>query len=251
MTTETQGTGQAVLVVQHEADAGPGLVGEHLVRTGLRLHVIRAWKGEALPQSLGGHAGLLVLGGSANCEDDEAAPWLPRVRALVREAVAGEVPLLGICLGGQIVAHALGGSVVRRVRGPEVGSVPLRRLPAAAGDPVLGAVPEGAPAAQWHWDEVDRLPAGAVPLLTGDDCPYQAFRVGSAGWAVQFHPEVGADTVAVWADADGEDLRAAGGDPEAAVASVREAEPELRAVWGAVSEAWGTVVRAHEGARIA
>lgn len=249
MTTETQQTGPAVLVVQHEADAGPGLVGEHLVRAGLRLDVIRAWKGEALPETVAGHAGLLVLGGAVNCEDDEAAPWLPRVRGLVREAVAGEVPLLGICLGGQIVAHALGGVVSRRARGPETGAVPLRRLPDAEADPVLGGVPDGAPAAQWHWDQVDRLPVGAVPLLTGDDCPHQAFRVGEAGWAVQFHPEVGADTVATWAAADGEDLRAAGGDPEAAVASVRRAEPELRAVWGAVSEAWGAVVLARAGAR--
>ncbi|WP_037673486.1 type 1 glutamine amidotransferase [Streptomyces globisporus] len=260
MTTETRKTGAAgagaaerggpaVLVVQHEEDAGPGLVGEHLVRAGLRLDVVRAWRGEALPGTPGGHAGLIVLGGAVNCEDDEAAPWLPGVRALVREAVAGEVPLLGICLGGQIVAHALGGSVSRRPQGPEVGAVPLRRLPAAGGDPVLGGVPEGAPAAQWHWDEVVRLPAGAVPLLTGDDCPYQAFRVGGAAWAVQFHPEVGAETVAAWAAADGEQLRSAGGDPGAAVAAVREAEPELRAVWGAVSEAWGAVARAHADAR--
>ncbi|MFB6634951.1 type 1 glutamine amidotransferase [Streptomyces sp. NPDC056362] len=243
------GGGPAVLVVQHEEDAGPGLVGEHLARAGLRLDVRRAWEGAPLPETLGGHAGLLVLGGSVNCEEDGAAPWLPRVRALVREAVAGEVPLLGICLGGQLVAHALGGAVARRTRGPEVGAVPLRRLPAAEGDPVLGGVPEGAPAAQWHWDEVDRLPAGAVPLLGGDDCPYQAFRVGSACWAVQFHPEADGDTVAGWADGDAEALRTAGVDAGTTVASVRRAEPELRAVWGAVSEAWGAVVRAHAGAR--
>ncbi|MFE7513564.1 type 1 glutamine amidotransferase [Streptomyces sp. NPDC057540] len=255
MTTETNGTGTAgggapaVLVVQHEEDAGPGLVGEHLARAGLRLDVRRAWEGEPLPETLGGHAGLLVLGESVNCEEDGAAPWLPRVRTLVREAVAGEVPLLGICLGGQIVAHALGGSVARRAQGPEVGAVPLRRLPAAAGDPVLGGVPEGAPAAQWHWDEVDRLPAGAVPLLGGDDCPYQAFRVGSSGWAVQFHPEAGADTVADWAAGDAGQLRTAGVDAGETVASVRAAEPELRAVWGAVSEAWGAVVRARAGVR--
>ncbi|MCX5388677.1 type 1 glutamine amidotransferase [Streptomyces sp. NBC_00094] len=240
-----QGAAPAVLVVQHEEDAGPGLVGECLVRAGLRLDVVRAWRGEPLPEGLGGHAGLLVLGGSVNCEADEAAPWLPRVRTLVREAVSREVPLLGICLGGQIVAHALGGSVVTRARGPELGAVPLRRLPAAEGDPVLGAVPEGALAAQWHWDEVDRLPPGAVPLLTGDDCPYQAFRVGSAGWGLQFHPEVGAGTVARWAEADHAQVRAEGVDPEAVVTSVREAEAELRTVWGAVSEAWGAVVRAH------
>ncbi|KQX49985.1 aminotransferase [Streptomyces sp. Root66D1] len=238
-------SGTDVLVVQHEEEAGPGLVGERLTGTGLRLDVVRAWRGEALPPDLSGHAGLLVLGGSVNCEDEGAAPWLPSVRALVREAVAGGTPLLGICLGGQLIAHALGGSVTTRPRGPEVGAVPLRRLPAAERDTVLGGVPDGALAAQWHWDEVDRLPEGAVPLLTGDDCPHQAFRVGSVGWAVQFHPEVGADAVAAWAAEDGARLRAVGGDPNAAVRTVREAEPELRTVWGAVSEAWGAVVRAH------
>ncbi|MFE5542376.1 type 1 glutamine amidotransferase [Streptomyces sp. NPDC056534] len=234
----------AVLVVQHEEDAGAGLVGERLARAGLRLDVVRAWEGEALPADLDGHAGLLVLGGSVNCEDDDAAPWLPGVRALVREAVGGEVPLLGICLGGQIVAHALGGSVTPRPQGPELGAVPLRRLPAATDDPVLGGVPDGALAAQWHWDDVDRLPPGAVPLLTGDSCSHQAFRVGGACWAVQFHPEADGATVAEWAAEDGERLRASGIDPEALVAGGRDAEPALRTVWGAVAEAWGALVRA-------
>ncbi|MFC8511279.1 type 1 glutamine amidotransferase [Streptomyces sp. NPDC057411] len=232
-----------VLVVQHEADAGPGLVGERLREAGLELRVHHPYRGEELPAELSGWAGLLVLGGAPNCEDDEAAPWLPRVRALVREAVGAGLPVLGICLGSQILAHALGGRVVRRPRGPEVGAVPLRRLPAADADPVLGAVPDGALAAQWHWDEADRLPAGAVPLLTGDDCRYQAFRVGLRAWGVQFHPEVLSDAIADWAGSDGPAVRAAGGDPVGAVASVREAEPELRAVWGAMTEAWGAVVR--------
>ncbi|MCX4986204.1 type 1 glutamine amidotransferase [Streptomyces sp. NBC_00572] len=125
-----------------------------------------------------------------------------------------------------------------------MGAVPLRRLPTTAGDPVLGEVRDGTPAAQWHWDEVDRLPPGAVPLLTGDDCPHQAFRVGSACWAVQFHPEVGGEAVAVWAAADDEYVREAGADPEAVVNAVRDVEPELRRGWGAVSEAWGAVVLA-------
>ncbi|MGW2304756.1 type 1 glutamine amidotransferase [Streptomyces sp. NPDC001809] len=238
-----------VLVVQHEEDAGVGIVGEHLVRCGLRLDVVRAWEGAALPDDLGSHAGLLVLGGSVNCEDDAAAPWLPGVRALVRRAVADEVPLLGICLGGQIVAHALGGSVAPRPRPPEVGAVPLRRLPAATGDPVLGRVPDGALAVQWHWDDVERLPPGAVPLLTGDHCAHQAFRVGAAAWAVQFHPEAAGDTVAEWAAEDAGRIREAGLDPVTAVASVREAEPGLRAVWGAMAEAWGAVVGASAGTR--
>ncbi|MFF9198226.1 type 1 glutamine amidotransferase [Streptomyces sp. NPDC014779] len=236
----------SVLVVQHEDGAGPGLVGERLRAAGLDVRTVHPWRGEPLPVSLDGWAGLLVLGGSANCEDDTAAPWLPRVRELIREAVAGPAatPVLGICLGAQIMAHALGGTVVRRPQGPELGTVPLRRLPGVEGDPVLGTVPGGAPAAQWHWDEIGGLPPGAVPLLAGDDCPYQAFRVGPHAWGVQFHPEVLAGTVASWARADEAQVLAAGLAPEALVGTVRAAEPRLREVWGAVAEAWGAVVRA-------
>ncbi|MFI6285117.1 type 1 glutamine amidotransferase [Streptomyces sp. NPDC051018] len=234
-----------VLVVQHEDGTGPGLVGEQLVECGLEQRIVHPWAGEELPGSLAGYAGLLVLGGAPNCEDDEAAPWLPAVRTLVREAVGSGVPLLGICLGGQIMASALGGSVVVRKRGPEVGAVPVRRLPAADGDPVFGEVPDGAPAAQWHWDEIGELPPGAVPLLTGDDCLHQAFRIGERAWGVQFHPEVLGDAVAEWAASDGPSVAGAGADPLGAVASVRENEPALREIWSRTARAWAAVVHAH------
>ncbi|MFE5796343.1 type 1 glutamine amidotransferase [Streptomyces sp. NPDC056503] len=241
-----------VLVVQQEDGAGAGLVGERLAAEGVRLDVRQPWRGGELPAGLAGYDGMVVLGGSAGCRDDGVAPWLGRVRELVREAVRREVPLLGICLGGQVVADVLGGAVAPRARGPEVGSVPLRRLPAAESDPVFGAVPDGAPAAQWHFDEIVRLPAGAVALLGGDDCRYQAFRVGPVAWGTQFHPEVDGDAVARWAREDAVAVRAAGGDPEAAVASVRRDGERLRTVWGTVAGAWGRVVReraAADGAR--
>ncbi|MFF2774105.1 type 1 glutamine amidotransferase [Streptomyces sp. NPDC058052] len=238
----------SVLVVQHEDGAGPGLVGERLAADGLPLDVRHPWRGGDLPSALAGYGGLVVLGGSVGCRDDGAAPWLGRVRELVREAVRREVPLLGICLGGQLVADALGGAVAPRARGPEVGSVPLRRLPGVTGDPVFGPVPEGAPAAQWHFDDIVGLPPGAVPLLGGDDCRYQAFRAGPVAWGVQFHPEVDGDAVAVWARADAEAVRDAGGDPVAAVASVRRDDVLLRSVWGAAAGAWGRVVRERSAA---
>ncbi|MER6913421.1 type 1 glutamine amidotransferase [Streptomyces sp. NPDC000594] len=234
-----------VLVVQHEEGAGPGLVGAELEGAGLELHIARPWTGAALPATLADHQGLLVLGGSANCEDDLAAPWLPAVRVLIREAVAADLPLLGICLGAQLITVALGGSVVARPEGPEVGAVPLRALPGAAADPVLGSVPEGTPAAQWHWDEIGELPPGAVPLLTGDVCRHQAFRVGRRAWGVQFHPEVLADDVAVWAREDGPAVIGAGLDPVAAVDSIRAVEPVLREVWGRTARAWAGVIHDH------
>ncbi|MFE5481085.1 type 1 glutamine amidotransferase [Streptomyces sp. NPDC056527] len=242
--TPIPGAAPSVLVIQHEDGTGPGLVGDRLRRAGLHLDVVHPWLGDRLPDSPHGHAGLVVLGGAAGCEDVAAMPWLPRVREMLRAASAEEIPVLGICLGGQILAHTFGGAVAPRPQGPEIGAVLLRRLPAADADPVLGAVPEGAAAAQWHWDEVVRLPPGAVPLLTGDDCPIQAFRVGSVAWGVQFHPEVLADSLAEWALAEGAEARSAGADPEAAVTAVRAAEPELRTVWGAMADAWGALVLA-------
>ncbi|GLF97910.1 type 1 glutamine amidotransferase [Streptomyces yaizuensis] len=236
-----------VLVIQHEDGTGPGLVGAELTAAGLELDLVHPWAGGRLPASPAGHAGLLVLGGSPGCDDDTAAPWLPEVRALIRRAVAGGVPLLGICLGGQLTAAALGGRVARGRRGPETGVVPLRRLPAADADALFAAVPDGAPAAQWHWDEIVELPPGAVALFTGDDCRHQAFRVGPRAWGVQFHPEVTAADVAGWARLDGPAVARAGGDPEAAVASVRAAEPVLREVWGRTTRAWARVVHAHHG----
>ncbi|WP_328806446.1 type 1 glutamine amidotransferase [Streptacidiphilus fuscans] len=254
----------AVLVVQQEDAAGPGIVGAALAAEGLRLDVRHPWRGEPLPEHLGGVSGLLVLGGAANCDDDTTAPWLPSVRALVRQAVDTEVPLLGICLGAQIMASALGGRVRPRAEGaegtgtqaetggvggqagrpPEVGVVPLRRLPDVASDPVLCGVPEGAPAAQWHWDDIVALPPGATPLLTGDACEHQAFRIGRVAWGVQFHPEVTGVDVAAWAASDGPAVRKAGADPDAAVAQVRAAEPELRTLWTATTRAWAAQVRA-------
>ncbi|MEY9872488.1 GMP synthase (glutamine-hydrolyzing) [Streptacidiphilus sp. MAP12-33] len=232
-----------ILVVQHEDGTGPGIVGAALEAVGLRLDLRHPWAGEALPASLAGHDGLLVLGGAPNCRDDDAAPWFPAVRALIREAVAGRVPFLGICLGAQLAADCLGGTVVRRTHPPELGAVPLRRLPAAADDPVFARVPDGTSAAQWHWDEVAALPPDAVPLLSGDDCVHQAFRLGPAAWGVQFHPEVLHADVVPWTASDGPAARAAGADPDAALASLRAAEPALLAVWPATARAWAAVVR--------
>ena len=233
----------SILVVQHEDGTGPGIVGAALTASGLGLDLRHPWAGEALPASLADHDALLVLGGAPNCEDDVAAPWLPEVRSLIREAVDREVPFLGICLGAQIAASCLGGRVVRRTRPPEVGVVPLRRLPAVATDPVLGAIPDSAPAAQWHWDEIAVLPPDSIPLLTSDDCPHQAFRIGPAAWAVQFHPEVLHADVTPWAASDGPNVLAAGADPTAALASVHAAEPQLREIWPAMARSWAAVVR--------
>ena len=144
------------------------------------------------------------------------APWLADERLLLRNAVESGVPVLGLCLGGQLLAAATGGRVEL---GPtqEIGLSYVRRTVEGLTDPVLSqAVPsEGTdiPAIQWHQDHVADLPDGAVLLLTNDDCRVQAFRLGDCAYGFQLHPELDPATFRSWADYPDEALHRSGIDP--------------------------------------
>lgn len=153
--------------------------------------------GAALPEHVEDLAGLVVMGGTMSATDPRAHPWMAPELELLRAAHAAQVPVLGVCLGAQLLASALGGEVTARDV-PEVGYVPLVRTSAGRDDRVLGGWPDGAAALFVHEDEVTALPPGAEPLLTGSDGT-PAWRVGSA-WAVQFHPEVDAAQLRTWVE---------------------------------------------------
>lgn len=178
--------------------------------------------GDALPRSLEAVAGLLVLGGTMSAVEPGHHPWMGPEQALLAAAVEADIPVLGICLGAQLLGNALGGAVVRRP-GPEVAVRALERTDVGRSDPVTGGWPDGVPGLFSHEDEVAPLPPGAEPLLRGSD-GVAAWRLGSAV-AVQFHPEVDATTLATWI-ADpvlGEVLAPAG--PDALLAAWQAATP--------------------------
>jgi GMP synthase (glutamine-hydrolysing) len=236
-------TTQALLVVQHERDTGPGWFGSWLVAAGLELQIVRPYAGDLLPP-LDGHAGLLVLGGAMAPTDDDEHRWLPGTRALLADAVRRGLPTFGICLGAELLALGCGGSVRRGPGGPELGVLGVDLLPGAASDPVLGVLSEPVRVLQWHWEEIDALPPGAVPLASSPAYPHQAFRVGTSAWGVQGHPEVTADIAAAWAREDSPLLLAAGRAPGDLVAEMQEAEAELAATWQPVARAFADVVLA-------
>ncbi|MFJ4715907.1 type 1 glutamine amidotransferase [Streptomyces sp. NPDC088785] len=221
----------AVLVVQHIPDGGPRRVGTWLAGAGLDVRVIRAYAGEELPATLGGRP-LLVLGGDYLPDDDARAPWLPATRRLVAQALDDGSPLLGICLGGQLLAQVAGGTVRAEHGTPEYGSVSVRLRPEATADPLLHGLGPVVPAIERHVDAITELPPGAVWLASSDACPYQAFRVGERAWGVQFHPEAEADRIAAW---DPAPLAARGIDRERLHARALADEGAAVAAWSVVT----------------
>jgi GMP synthase-like glutamine amidotransferase len=140
--------------------------------------------------------GLIVFGGEMNVDETGQHPYLLTQRDLMRRAVDAGLPVLGICLGAQMLARALDARVYRApVR--ELGFKTVRLTAAGQGDTLLSAFQTGNRAFQWHEDTFD-LPAGAELLATGDDVPHQAFRFGRTAWGVQFHFEVDARGVEAW-----------------------------------------------------
>jgi GMP synthase-like glutamine amidotransferase len=236
-----------VLVVEHEQGTGPGWWAGWLSDAGLELDVRtpydRAAGAAAELPGLEEYAGLLVLGGAMGPTDDDACPWLPATRALMADGVSAELPTFGICLGAELMAVACGGHVRRGPAGPELGVLPIDREPAAADDPLFAALPDRAPVLQWHWEEIDQLPPGAVLLASSPAYRHQAFRLGDAAWGVQGHPEVTPDIAARWARDDSPLIQKAGRRPDDLVAEIRAASDELQAAWRPVADAFATVVQ--------
>ena len=184
-----------LLVVQHEPSAPPGLLAPAAAATGVELQVVEA-TGQPVPVTLDGADGLVVLGGVMDADETDAYPHLARTMDLVRDAAARSAPTLGICLGAQLAAAALGGRAYPGPAGEELGWTKVELTEAGRADPVTGALQEPAELFEWHHDTFDP-PPGATLLASGAVYPSQAFRLGSVV-AVQFHPEVDGPLLRGW-----------------------------------------------------
>lgn len=190
--------GARILVIQHHPASPAGIVGERMASRGVQVTTLDAQHGTDLPDDAGDHDGLLVLGGTMNAYDDVRCRHFPALLDLAPHYVATGRPVLGICLGGQLLARAWGAEV-RIGAAPEFGVMPLTPTAAAADDPLLGGMAGPVYAMQWH-DDTFEIPPGAIRLLGGRTCSNQAFRVDGVAWGFQCHFEADRRDMVAWAE---------------------------------------------------
>jgi GMP synthase (glutamine-hydrolysing) len=211
--------------------------------------VATPYDGSSLP-GLDGFDGLLVLGGSVDSWDDDAAPWLPATRELVRRGERELVPVLGICLGHQVAAHALGGTPGRNPAGRTVSIEPVGWLPSAADDPLFGPASSAGRAVHWNRDVLLDAPEGTVVTARSRDGAVQAARLGRSVWGIQSHPEVDARIVGDWMDEE----RDSSGQRELAVMralveDLGQQEAPLQRAWRPFASAFAQLVCRGVGVR--
>jgi GMP synthase-like glutamine amidotransferase len=234
------------LVVQHLEPEKAYLIADALERHQVELEVCRVFAGDTVPPGLGGYDAVVVMGGPMSATSDEGFPTRRSELAMLGQALEHRLPILGVCLGAQLLAAAGGAKVYPGSEGAEIGWKPVVLSVAAADDPLFGGVDGALTVLHWHGDTFD-LPAGAVHLASSQQYVNQAFRLGQSAWGLQFHLEVDAEAVAAFTGHFGDDAARAGVPLETIEGPARAALSRLAPVGRQVLDRFAAIV--HERAR--
>lgn len=180
----------------HDVGETAGLISEALKDAGIQFRPVHLYAGEGLPRVTSDLEGLVVMGGPMNVDDIAQYPFLLPEVQLIEKLISENKPILGICLGAQLIAKALGSRVYQNKQ-REVGWYPISLTKAAKSDPLFSKLPDPLQVLHWHGDTFD-LPDGAVHLAKSDRCENQAFRWGESMYALQFHLEATPSMLAGW-----------------------------------------------------
>jgi GMP synthase (glutamine-hydrolysing) len=206
-----------VWVLQHHPAENLGAIAEALESAALAWQYVRVFDGHPIPTDMKGAGGLIMMGGPEAVYQLDRYPYLRAEMALIENALKAGRPVLGVCLGSQSLAAALGANV-RRAPHKEIGWYPVRLRPEAKDDRLLRGLPEEFVAFHWHSDILD-LPAGAVPLASSELTELQGFRYGDNAWGLLFHAEMTQAIVSALVKEFGEGLKRVGIDGEEILAS--------------------------------
>jgi len=220
-----------MVVIQHEPYEGPGTLAPFLGD----FRLVRTFAGDPVP---GDADALVVLGGGMGAYEEDRLPHLADEVRLLRRCLDRGRPVLGICLGSQLLAKAAGAEVAKAPR-PEIGFHEVRLSPESRTDALFSSAPATFLAFHWHFDAFT-LPGDAVPLAASALAPLQAFRCGARAWGVQFHLEVDEDVFGAMMAGEAE-LRNAGVDPAALRAQAARELPRLREIGRGVFARWAAL----------
>jgi GMP synthase (glutamine-hydrolysing) len=210
-----------IVFIQNDPEVPAGAYADRLRENGIPFHIVRSFLAEEIPPITEITASI-VLGGVMGVYEIEQHPHLLTVRRFIRDIVNAELPYLGICLGGQLLADVLGARVHSGMHG-EMGTHAVKLTHEGLNDPIFQTLPEQIISFQWHNDSFD-IPEGGVRLAFSSACPNQSFRYGKNAYALQFHPEVDEQIVTAWCCGD-----ASGSSSNGSVlAAFRENEKEYR-----------------------
>jgi GMP synthase-like glutamine amidotransferase len=192
-----------VLIFRHARTEGPGYFTTFLDQHGIAWKLVRIDAGDPLPENLNDISGLCLMGGAMSVNDD--LPWIPPLLALIRQAIATDIPVIGHCLGGQLMSKALGGTVgANPVK--EIGWGDVRITDADAARPWLG---DTTPMLAFHWHgETFTLPPGATRILESAYCPNQAYVLNDRHIGMQCHVEMTPELIASWCDSGADEIAA-------------------------------------------
>ncbi len=198
--TRRMADNSAILVLMHAADDGPGTLPDFLSANRVTTRTIKLYAGDPLPENADGIAGVISLGGHMNVYQDREFPFLAEEARFLGRLMEEATPILGICLGAQMIARAAGAKV-GRMDVMERGWKSVELTPSGSDDPLFDGLSPRVPVLQWHEDSFE-IPPGGVLLASSEMCTNQAYRYRHA-WGVQFHPEADLKTVTGWCASDG------------------------------------------------
>lgn len=176
------------LIIEHSLGSTAGMVGQVLREHGLRMRTIRIHQNEEVPTDLDDIDAIISCGGPMSAQDD-SLPWIAKELALLKAAHNASLPILGLCLGSQLLARALGGTVSAMANGPSVGLLRIDLNPVGREDAPFRGLPWYGTWPSWHSEEVSKLPDGATVLAKSEKCDVEAWHLGVFSYGLQFHAE--------------------------------------------------------------
>ncbi|HYK65831.1 MAG TPA: type 1 glutamine amidotransferase [Patescibacteria group bacterium] len=231
-----------IYVLQHHPVENLGTIADALEGAALAWQYVRVADGQAVPVSMKGAGGLVVIGGPMGVYQTDRYPWLRDEMRLIEDAIKSNLPVFGVCLGAQIVAAALGAKVERNPNGKEIGWHSVRLSDSARDDRLMRGLPATLTPFHWHGD-IFELPRDAVSLASSDKTPCQAFRYGDKTYGFQFHFEVTADSVAAMATAFAKELVRENISAERMLAQSAEFFPQLEKISDTVFSRWASPIQ--------